>query len=209
MIDFFIHDVRGVILRVGKAPESMVELQAQEGEFVVRGKADDRTQYVLDGELATYTEAEMTAKNSLPSGWDWQMPERVAVRTDTLDMAKARKITAFNEACTAAIVAGIESTALGAPHHYPTKQQDQANLVASVADSMLATDPDWTTKFWCLDEAQVWERRPHTVPQIQQVGKECKAMIQAAMDKNEWLRAQVAAAANQEELDAITWEDLV
>lgn len=205
MINFFIHDARGVILRTGKAPESMVDLQAQDGEFVLRGAADDSTQYVVDGELATYTEEELTSKNNLQPGWAWSMPERIAVRTDTLDRAKARKIEEFNEACTREIVAGFVSEALGAPHLYPAKPQDQANLVASVTDSLLAAGTaDWATPFWCCDESGFWDYRPHTIDQIQRVGREAKAAILQALGKNEALRRQIDVA-TIEQLQDIHW----
>lgn len=50
-MDYIIYDVDGNILRTGNAPTSMVALQAQAGEFVMEGVADDATQIVVEGAL--------------------------------------------------------------------------------------------------------------------------------------------------------------
>ena len=40
----------------------------------------------------------------------------------------------------------------------------QANLIASVTDSLMADDAlGWRTQFWCADAAGAWEFRDHTV----------------------------------------------
>lgn len=125
--------------------------------------------------------------------------------TATLDMQRAAKVEAMRLACAEHIVAGFQCAALGTAHHYPAKPQDQANLVASVTDSLLAGGgADWRTPFWCMDEAGVWEFRLHTIAQIQQVGREAKAAILAAMGKNESLRQQIDVA-SAEQLAGIDW----
>jgi hypothetical protein len=127
------------------------------------------------------------------------------VETATLAEQRAHKINALNASCAAQIVAGFMCGVLGSSYLYPAKAQDQANLVASVTDSLLAGgDPDWRTPFWCMDEAGAWEFRAHTIAQIQQVGREAKAAILAAMGKNEALRQQVEAA-SAEQLADIDW----
>ena len=118
---------------------------------------------------------------------------------------KARKIAAFNAACSAQIMNGFQSVALGEPYHYPAKKQDQDNLFASVAESLIPGLPEgWTTPLWCAAVDGKWEMRPHTVAQVQQVGREGKAATLVAMGKNEQLRQQGDAAAD-EQLDAIVW----
>lgn len=130
-----------------------------------------------------------------------------AVPGGLVDLAarKARKIAGFNASCSAQIMNGFTSMALGAPYHYPAKKQDQDNLFSSVADSLIPDLPeDWSTPLWCMDVDRTWARRQHTAVQIQQVGREGKLATLAALDKNEDLRLQVDAA-TAEQLDAIVW----
>jgi hypothetical protein len=123
----------------------------------------------------------------------------------TLDQRRAALADEISFACRAHIEQGFVCTALGGPFLYPAKAQDQANLNGSVTDSLLFTeDPDWVTPFWCADEAGAWDFRMHTRAQIQQVGRAGKASILAAMQKNELLQRQIAAA-SAEQLPAITW----
>jgi len=123
----------------------------------------------------------------------------------TLDQRRAALAQEISVACRAFIEQGFACAALGAPFVYPAKQQDQANLIASVTDSLLfADDPDWLTPFWCADEVGTWDFRMHTRAQIQQVGRAGKASILAAMQRNEILQRQIAVA-NAEQLSTITW----
>jgi formylmethanofuran dehydrogenase subunit C len=46
---YIVTDADGVILRYGEVPEFMFGLQAQDGEVVIEGTANDALQYVLDG----------------------------------------------------------------------------------------------------------------------------------------------------------------
>lgn len=142
-----------------------------------------------------------------PSPWHELMHDGVDFYWEvccSLAELRAKKIASLSVDCANHIMAGFTSSVLGAPHLYPAKPQDQANLVASVTDSLLESDPLWTTPFWCADAAGSWEFRLHTKAQIQQVGREAKAAILAAMSKNEGLRMQVEAA-TEAELLTITW----
>jgi len=65
--------------------ESMLSIQAHDGETAIEGMADQNTQYVLAGAVTTYTDAEQTAKDNLAYGYRWQMPERIAVQILTND----------------------------------------------------------------------------------------------------------------------------
>lgn len=124
----------------------------------------------------------------------------------TVDRMRERHTEEMRMACEQQIVAGFMCDALGETHLYPAKGQDQANLIASVTDSLMASDePAWRTQFWCADAAGAWEFRDHTVDQIQQVGKTGKRAILAAMGKNELLRRQIDAAMTASEIEAITW----
>lgn len=126
----------------------------------------------------------------------------------TLESVKASRIAAIASRCRAAIEAGFWSSALGDPHLYPAKPQDQANLNASVTASLIPGLPsDWTTPFWCADEAGAWSYVPHTSAQIQQVGLDGKEAITAALLRNEQLARQVndPDTDTPEKVEAIQW----
>lgn len=156
--------------------------------------------------LAEYTVLERTARAALAPGWVWQMPERIAVDQRTLDAVRTAKVAEMSEACAGAILAGFKSSALGSQYEYPAKPTDQTNLAGSIIASLIAGPGDWGTPFWCADAAGDWAFRMHTATQIQQVGRDGKAAILAAMTKNEILRARIETATIAE-LDAMWWED--
>lgn len=154
----------------------------------------------------------------VPGPIDWRGPTETSVLNWSaedgmhwiemagIDDLRARRIEAMSAACAQQIVAGFMCDALGADFLYPAKPQDQANLTASFADSLIeAAGSSWTTQFWCADAAGAWEFRDHTVAQIQQVGRAGKAAILAAMGKNELLRRQIDAASTAAEIESITW----
>lgn len=141
-----------------------------------------------------------------PEGWTYWVPgeNKQIAASAVLRDARLQKIALMAGMCGAHITAGFMSDALGVPHHYPANQQDQANLVASVTDSLIPDLPEgWTTPFWCELDG-VWEMRPHTASQIQQVGRTGKAEILAAIQKNEMLRKQISTA-DAEQLSTIIW----
>lgn len=120
---------------------------------------------------------------------------------------KEAKIASLSAACRQAITAGFESSALGEPHLYPSKETDQLNLAGSVTDSLLADLPaDWVTPFWCADSTGEWAMRPHTATQIQQVGREAKARVLRLMQHNAALAEQVQMAPDKAAVDQIVWE---
>lgn len=79
-MEFIVFNQEGEILRTGSCPEEMLSVQAQPGEFAIEGSAKDLTQYVVDGVVYDYTQAEMAAKSTVPFGYKWKMPERVVVK---------------------------------------------------------------------------------------------------------------------------------
>ena len=138
--------------------------------------------------------------------WEGAAPAWVEVAT--LDELKARKAAAISAACGEAITAGFACGALGAGFRYPAKFTDQANLTGSVMRSFYPNvDADWRTPFWCADAESVWEWRPHSAVQIQQVG-DCAVVARlSCMSTNEQLQAQIIAAESPEALAAINWPD--
>ncbi len=127
----------------------------------------------------------------------------------TLDAAKARKLVALEYICRQMIYKGFVSSATGEPLRYPAKQQDQANLAASVLRSIVPGLPaDWTTPFWCAD-GDDWAWRLHTAAQIQQVGSDGMDAVLAAQATNESLARQVAEVSEGDgavaAVNAIAW----
>ena len=124
----------------------------------------------------------------------------------SIDAARSARAKSIDASCASQILSGFSSSALGDVHHYPAKSTDQQNLSASVLASLLPdTNAEWVTPFWCSDNSGIWGFKPHTAAQIQQVGRDAKAAILAAMGKNEVLQAQIEAAGSVEELEAIAF----
>lgn len=120
--------------------------------------------------------------------------------------AKTSKANEISSACAAHIISGFSSSALGAVHTYPSKATDQQNLNGSVVASLLPSNPpDWITLFWCADSSGAWALREHTAPQIQQVGKDAKDAVLAAIVKNGTLQLQIEAADTVENVYLIVW----
>lgn len=126
--------------------------------------------------------------------------------SDLLDSGKVSQAALAKTACASAITNGFTSSALGATYTYPSSQTDQTNLAASVLHSLFPDlASDWTTLQICCDSAGVWEYRPHTAAQIQQVGTDMKDGILALLVKNAGLQSQISLAATIEDVQAVTW----
>lgn len=134
-------------------------------------------------------------------------PPPVPTAAQLLAQARAAQIASVTSACQTAILAGFASLALGAAHTYPAQITDQQNLSASVLASLLPALPTgWTTPFWCADASGNWSYASHTADQIQQVGRDGKAAIIAAIQKKAAIVAQINAATTIATVQAITWE---
>ena len=59
MKNYIIYNESGTILRTGICPENMVKIQAQKGEFVMEGKANDIEDRIINGEIIRKTEREI------------------------------------------------------------------------------------------------------------------------------------------------------
>ena len=91
MSNFIIYNSDGKILRTGSCPASHVEIQANDGEFVMSGDADDSLHMVVDGQVVQQPDPEPLAdevliricqndirrqRNKLLAATDWnQMPD--------------------------------------------------------------------------------------------------------------------------------------
>lgn len=125
-----------------------------------------------------------------------------------VELATAQKsqIETISAGCSAAITGGFSSSALGAAYTYPSKPTDQLNLLGSQSASLSPNLPTgWTAPFWCCDANGVWDIRPHTPTQIQQVFTDGVARKLACIEQNKSLANQVMAATTVAAVQAIVW----
>ncbi len=123
-----------------------------------------------------------------------------------LSTMQAIWIAKISAACKSAIIAGFTSSALGAAYTYPAKPTDQQNLTASIAASLIPSNPStWTTPFWCADSSGNWAFRNHTAAQIQQVGDDAKTAIMNCIAKNQTLAVTIETATTIDAVYAISW----
>lgn len=123
-----------------------------------------------------------------------------------LDEQKAVKLLILNDKVTATITAGFVCDALEEGMLYPTDDASQTNLQARVTESLVrAAETGVAYKILCKNAEGVWERRPHTAAQIQEVGMAAIDHVQQALDLKDTKAAAINAATTKEELDAIVW----
>ena len=194
-------EITGRILSVGNCPDTTeAKAFAHFTNPVLLGippSVRGNTHFVEDGRAEPFP-----VKPGEHYEWDWVTQEWVP----DLEGARSAKASAIDTTCRNTILSGFKSSALGAEHHYPAKLTDQSNLSGSIIDSLLpGLSADWVTPFWCMDATGVWEFRLHTATQIQQVGRDGKLAILAAMGKNEQLQSLIALATTLEEINQINW----
>lgn len=124
----------------------------------------------------------------------------VGQRQKSLTELQTEKRNEIRAACTVAIEAGFDSSALGDPHHYPSKRgEDQVNLVGAVA-----TGGD--IGFPCRDSAGKWQRKLHTAAQIAQVLADGATLKQQYLERYDVKTAEIDAAADETEINLISWD---
>lgn len=108
----------------------------------------------------------------------------------------------INHACEAAITAGFQSDALGAPHQYSSQLDDQLNLTGAILRGL-------DMPYACRDEQGVKAFRLHTAAQLRQVGDDFTLYkLQLLQHANE-LKQQLdlaLAAGDAEAMALIRWE---
>jgi len=121
-------------------------------------------------------------------------------------MARAEQFRLVDQSCKDAIVAGFSSAALGMVCNYPSKPEDQTNLIAAVTASQSAALPaDWVVLFLCSDSNGLWDYRLHTAAQIQQVLADGVAQRIAYSQKIARLVAEINQAESPLEVQTIVW----
>lgn len=126
----------------------------------------------------------------------------------TLDQVKALHVATLRAACEASITGGFKSAALGAVHTYPSDMKAQINLMGSVTDSLMPNlASDWQTPFWVCDAAGVWTYKMHSAAQIQQAGRDGKALVISCQTLIDNLTNDVLAATTPAAVAAIVWPE--
>ncbi|HCK4809064.1 TPA: hypothetical protein N0H39_000531 [Pseudomonas aeruginosa] len=117
-------------------------------------------------------------------------------------ISHARQISTINLACEAAITAGFQSAALGAPHQYSSQLDDQLNLTGAILRGL-------DMPYACRDEQGAKAFRLHTAEQLRQVGDDFTLYkLQLLQHANE-LKQQLdlaLAAGDAEAMELISWE---
>ncbi len=133
-------------------------------------------------------------------------PPAAPTAAQLLAAAQAAQGAVLAAACAAAIVSGFTSSALGGVYTYPSKPNDQSNLIGAEAASRNPANPStWTIPFWCADSTGAWALRAHTAEQIQQVLTDGVTARVALSQKLAGLAAQVQAATTVSGVQAIVW----
>lgn len=158
----------------------------------------------LPGDLIDVSDADIELIKSRRPGDVIGVENGALLLVSDLSARKALKIGEIRGAARAAMTGGIISAVLGAAHTYPTDDDSQKNLNGLVTKSLLP-GVSGPFKFWCADSQGVWERREHTVSQIQQLGLAVTAHVIVQQDRYELLLDQVAAAATLSGVAAIAW----
>ncbi|CRI59124.1 DUF4376 domain-containing protein [Pseudomonas sp. CCOS 191] len=123
---------------------------------------------------------------------------------ELLDNLYRQKVAEINSACEATIIAGFWSSALGEPHQYPSKLDDQLNLTGVILQG-------FDSRYGCRDKQGVKELRLHTAKQLRQVSDDFTTYKLELLQRYNVLKQQLAQALSNGEMNAmqvVTWESL-
>ncbi|MGR2705446.1 MULTISPECIES: DUF4376 domain-containing protein [Pseudomonas] len=132
---------------------------------------------------------------------------RLAPGTSKPEQLKAlyqQRNSEINSACEAEIIGGFWSAALGAPHQYPSKLDDQLNLTGVILQG-------FDNPYGCRDEQGVKELRPHTAKQLRQVSEDFTTFKMELLQRANQLKQKLDKAladGDMSALEVVTWESL-
>lgn len=125
-------------------------------------------------------------------------------KPEQLQSLYRQKNSEINTACETAITGGFWSPALGAPHQYPSKLDDQLNLTSEILQG-------FDSPYGCRDEAGVKELRQHTAKQLRQVSEDFTTFKMELLQRANVLKQRLDHALAHGDLNAmevVTWESL-
>lgn len=199
--NFTVYSTTGAILRTGFCRTDAVDLQVREGEFVVASSSDPNTQYVdlTTGKIKNYTDSELAAKNDLPDGFIWKMPERVAVDMRSLEEAKVLKWAEIKKARAQLEFAPFECDG----NVYDGDQRSRERIASAVTLAMLAkTTGQSYLETWTLENNTTVQL---TADQMIAVGTALGSRISAVFDAARALRERIDASQSVSEIDSLKW----
>lgn len=121
-----------------------------------------------------------------------------------LERLRAAKTIELKAAAHAAIVAGINNSALGSSYFYPTAETDQQNIQTLMIEASLAGSGD-SYLIWCKSTGNVWDRRDHTKAQLTTIFSAINTHIKAQQSHHASLLITLAAASNESAIAAVVW----
>jgi len=62
MKNYIVYNLQGKILRTGICPDDMFDIQAQKGEYIIEGTANDRLQKIVNGKVVDKLLEEIPSK---------------------------------------------------------------------------------------------------------------------------------------------------
>jgi hypothetical protein len=93
MKKFIIHNQEGKILRTGSCPDEMLEIQAQDGEKVIEGIADDSKHYVNNGKVTEFTPEMKSAREKVKQEMQAKNDQDILIRNKINDILRTQAIT--------------------------------------------------------------------------------------------------------------------
>ena len=136
---------------------------------------------------------------------DGSTPPNLIASPANIPQLQAQKNQSLSSACSAAIMGGFASSALGSAHTYPSGGTDQANLAtAAIAAVANASAAGWTTLLWC-ETGGAWAMVSHTAAQVQQVAADWITFRTAKQQELIALKAGVTAASTAAAIQAFAW----
>jgi hypothetical protein len=206
MINFIVYNLVGEILRYGSSQRDLIAAQVGTDELFIVGIPDaPNEQYVAEGELRYYSDAEIAVRTALKSGWVWRMPERVAVDMRALEQAKSSQLLRINIARDKAASSMDRFTYEDVL--FDGKEVDRSNVSSAAAIVRLGVP---------LPNGFSWRAFDNTampMDNTQLLGLE-KAMILTlaelklnSHDKARKLKLQIEAASSNTQVDLINFED--
>lgn len=195
-------DDNGRITSVAElSDETLEHYSSTEAQVLIGVVGDPMRHYVVNHALAEYTEAERSALAALAPGWTWHMPDRVAVDTRDLTTTRAHKNAAINAARLAANRTSFQFGGKDiACDELSALDIASVNGIVSLTGAM---PPNWIGAWKAMDNTYV------AIPDHAAWISFYAAMVQtgtANFNRAQSLKAALATATTNAEIDSITWE---
>lgn len=189
---FIIYNTFGEILRAGNAPDDMIAIQAQPGESVMEGTADEATQYVEGGQIVD--------KPTQPSPhhiFDYTLKQWVDPRT--LDDLKRLKWAGIKQAQALEEASGFAWN--GSTFDSSRTSQERIRTAAQAATVASLKGAPYKVDWVLRDNTS----RALTGPDMLEVAAALWAHIAALHARAQILRQRIEAAGSAGALDKIVW----